>query len=64
MKFVPDLNLPMVQQNFRKSYGRGMEVAEAGPVSFKDGSIIEKGGVNFSAVYGKLPETVKKALGL
>ena len=30
----------------------------------QDGSIIEKGGVNFSAVYGKLPETVKKALGV
>jgi coproporphyrinogen III oxidase len=28
------------------------------------GSIIEKGGVNFSAVHGKLPETVKKALGV
>jgi coproporphyrinogen III oxidase len=25
------------------------------------GNVIEKGGVNFSAVYGKLPETVKKA---
>lgn len=25
------------------------------------GAIIEKGGVNFSAVYGKLPETIKKA---
>ncbi|MFC3563468.1 oxygen-dependent coproporphyrinogen oxidase [Pedobacter jamesrossensis] len=25
------------------------------------GSIIEKGGVNFSAVYGKLPEAIKKA---
>jgi coproporphyrinogen III oxidase len=24
------------------------------------GSIIEKGGVNFSAVHGKLPETVRK----
>lgn len=27
----------------------------------QNGSIIEKGGVNFSAVYGKLPEAVKKA---
>ena len=27
----------------------------------QNGSIIEKGGVNFSAVYGKLPEPVKKA---
>ncbi|TZF84752.1 oxygen-dependent coproporphyrinogen oxidase [Pedobacter sp. BS3] len=26
------------------------------------GNIIEKGGVNFSAVYGKLPATIKKAL--
>jgi len=25
------------------------------------GSVIEKGGVNFSAVYGKLPEAIKKA---
>jgi len=28
------------------------------------GSIIEKGGVNFSAVYGKLPENIKKAFGV
>ena len=28
------------------------------------GNIIEKGGVNFSAVYGKLPENIKKAFGL
>jgi coproporphyrinogen III oxidase len=28
---------------------------------FQHGDVIEKGGVNFSAVYGKLPETVKKA---
>ena len=27
----------------------------------KNGSIIEKGGVNFSAVYGKLPDPIKKA---
>ena len=27
----------------------------------QNGAIIEKGGVNFSAVYGKLPEAVKKA---
>lgn len=27
----------------------------------QDGSIIEKGGVNFSAVHGKLPEPIKKA---
>ncbi|WP_316800355.1 oxygen-dependent coproporphyrinogen oxidase [Pedobacter frigidisoli] len=27
----------------------------------QNGSVIEKGGVNFSAVYGKLPEAVKKA---
>lgn len=30
----------------------------------QNGSIIEKGGVNFSAVYGKLPETIKKAFGV
>jgi coproporphyrinogen III oxidase len=28
---------------------------------FQHGNVIEKGGVNFSAVYGKLPESVKKA---
>lgn len=28
---------------------------------FQHGNVIEKGGVNFSAVYGKLPEAVKKA---
>jgi coproporphyrinogen III oxidase len=28
----------------------------------QNGNVIEKGGVNFSAVYGKLPEAVKKAL--
>ena len=28
----------------------------------QDGNIIEKGGVNFSAVQGKLPEVIKKAL--
>ncbi len=28
----------------------------------QDGSLIEKGGVNFSAVHGTLPETIKKAL--
>lgn len=27
----------------------------------QDGNVIEKGGVNFSAVYGKLPESIKKA---
>jgi len=27
----------------------------------QNGNVIEKGGVNFSAVHGKLPETVKKA---
>lgn len=30
----------------------------------QEGNIIEKGGVNYSAVHGKLPETIKKALGL
>jgi coproporphyrinogen III oxidase len=30
----------------------------------QEGNIFEKGGVNFSAVYGKLPDTVKKALGV
>lgn len=30
----------------------------------QNGSIIEKGGVNFSAVYGKLPEQVKQSLGV
>jgi len=29
----------------------------------QNGNILEKGGVNFSAVYGKLPETVRKYLG-
>jgi len=29
----------------------------------QNGDILEKGGVNFSAVHGKLPETVKKYLG-
>lgn len=28
----------------------------------QNGNIFEKGGVNFSAVYGQLPETIKKAL--
>ncbi|MFN4234060.1 MAG: oxygen-dependent coproporphyrinogen oxidase [Bacteroidia bacterium] len=28
----------------------------------QNGNVIEKGGVNFSAVYGKLPENIKKAL--
>lgn len=28
---------------------------------FQQGNVIEKGGVNFSAVYGKLPDAVKKA---
>lgn len=30
----------------------------------QNGDIIEKGGVNFSAVYGELPHTVQKALGV
>ncbi|MFD1770055.1 oxygen-dependent coproporphyrinogen oxidase [Sphingobacterium suaedae] len=30
----------------------------------QDGALIEKGGVNFSAVHGKLPETVKNAFGV
>jgi coproporphyrinogen III oxidase len=30
----------------------------------QNGQIIEKGGVNFSAVHGTLPDTVKKALGV
>src|SRR6185295_20102630 len=28
----------------------------------QDGNILEKGGVNFSAVHGRLPQTMKKAL--
>jgi coproporphyrinogen III oxidase len=30
----------------------------------QNGDILEKGGVNFSAVHGKLPETIKKAFGV
>ena len=30
----------------------------------QDGNIIEKGGVNFSAVHGKLPAAIKKAFGV
>jgi coproporphyrinogen III oxidase len=30
----------------------------------QNGTIIERGGVNFSAVHGKLPESVKKAFGV
>lgn len=30
----------------------------------QNGSILEKGGVNFSAVHGKLPESMKNALGV
>ena len=30
----------------------------------ENGHVIEKGGVNFSAVHGKLPESVKKAFGI
>ncbi|MGN6178977.1 MAG: oxygen-dependent coproporphyrinogen oxidase [Mucilaginibacter sp.] len=30
----------------------------------QDGNILEKGGVNFSAVYGELPDSVKRALGV
>ena len=30
----------------------------------ENGTIIEKGGVNFSAVHGKLPETIKKAFNI
>jgi coproporphyrinogen III oxidase len=30
----------------------------------QNGAIIEKGGVNFSAVHGKLPEPIKKAFGV
>jgi coproporphyrinogen III oxidase len=30
----------------------------------QNGNILEKGGVNFSAVYGKLPETIKNAFGV
>lgn len=29
----------------------------------QNGSVLEKGGVNFSAVHGKLPESIKKAFG-
>jgi len=31
---------------------------------FQNGKVIEKGGVNFSAVHGKLPEAIKKAFGV
>lgn len=31
---------------------------------FQNGNVIEKGGVNFSAVHGKLPEAIKKAFGV
>jgi coproporphyrinogen III oxidase len=30
----------------------------------QNGAVLEKGGVNFSAVYGKLPEAIKKAFGV
>ena len=30
----------------------------------QNGNILEKGGVNYSAVYGKLPESIKKAFGV
>lgn len=30
----------------------------------QNGNIIEKGGVNFSAVHGKLPEQIKKSFGV
>ena len=30
----------------------------------QNGNLLEKGGVNFSAVYGKLPESIKKAFGV
>ncbi len=30
----------------------------------QQGNILEKGGVNFSAVHGKLPETIKRAFGV
>ena len=30
----------------------------------QNGNILEKGGVNFSAVHGKLPESIKKAFGV
>lgn len=30
----------------------------------QNGAILEKGGVNFSAVYGKLPEPIKRAFGV
>ncbi|SMG16597.1 oxygen-dependent coproporphyrinogen oxidase [Sphingobacterium psychroaquaticum] len=30
----------------------------------QDGNILEKGGVNFSAVHGKLPEPIKKSFGV
>ncbi|KGE12440.1 oxygen-dependent coproporphyrinogen oxidase [Sphingobacterium deserti] len=30
----------------------------------QDGNLFEKGGVNFSAVHGKLPEAIKKAFGV
>lgn len=30
----------------------------------QDGNVFEKGGVNFSAVHGVLPDTIKKALGV
>jgi len=30
----------------------------------QNGNILEKGGVNFSAVYGKLPEPIKRAFGV
>lgn len=30
----------------------------------QNGSVLEKGGVNFSAVHGKLPEIIKKAFGV
>ena len=30
----------------------------------QNGAVLEKGGVNFSAVHGKLPEPIKKAFGV
>ena len=30
----------------------------------QNGNVLEKAGVNFSAVYGKLPDTIKKTFGV
>jgi coproporphyrinogen III oxidase len=48
------------RQSLKKNCGNAMAAAVAVPGLLQNGNVLEKGGVNFSAVHGELPDSIKK----